>query len=89
MFRTHVVEPYSSDIEAAMTPGTRRRLLEHTVYKAADLRESQKGAGHQEAETERGNAHVTDQEESETPSSRPSSKVFFKINICFKIFDKI
>lgn len=39
LFRTHIVEPYSSDIEA-MTPGTRRKLLEHTVYKAPDLKVS-------------------------------------------------
>jgi len=37
LFRTHIVDPYSSDIEA-MTPGTRRRLLEHSVYKATELK---------------------------------------------------
>uniref|UniRef100_A0A915CNM7 Uncharacterized protein n=1 Tax=Ditylenchus dipsaci TaxID=166011 RepID=A0A915CNM7_9BILA len=56
--QTHVIEPYSSDIEA-MTPGTRRKLLEHSVYKANDLKESE--------------AEVTDLE-SEPPGSKHSSK---------------
>jgi hypothetical protein len=46
--QTHIVDPYSSDIEA-MTPGTRRRLLEHSVYKASDLKETP--TDHEESET--------------------------------------
>uniref|UniRef100_A0A1I8AY61 Calponin-homology (CH) domain-containing protein n=1 Tax=Meloidogyne hapla TaxID=6305 RepID=A0A1I8AY61_MELHA len=46
--QTHIVDPYSSDIEA-MTPGTRRRLLEHSVYKATELKETP--TDHEESET--------------------------------------
>ncbi|KAL3089865.1 hypothetical protein niasHT_022497 [Heterodera trifolii] len=72
---THIVDPFSSTIVDAggpppMTPGTRLRLQEHGVHKAHDLKETLPSPVEG-----RGSATTTDHEaESETPSSRHSSK---------------